>query len=136
MIFNKTSGYSLNVLSFMARDPGRRMSASYINRELGIPYSYLRNIMSSLSKKGFVLATRGRSGGFMLGRDIDNIFLSEIIDATEGLGDFSKCVMGLDECPFNQGCTMHPLWVELRSNFLTVLESTSLADLLKSTMNK
>lgn len=135
MIFTKTTAYSLNVLNYMSGNPGMRMSARYLNNMLGIPYSYLRIVLSTLSRRGLILGARGRIGGFRLARDIHDIFLSEIIEASEGLDNFRNCVMGFEVCPFNQGCAMHPLWIEMRSSFLNVLEKTSLADLTVSRNN-
>jgi Rrf2 family protein len=130
MNFSKTTAYSLNILSYMSRNPDKVMSARYLNRMLSIPYSYLRQVMSNLSTRGFISGSRGRTGGFSLARDVRKIFLSEIIEATEGLENFSKCAMGFDVCPFNHGCSMHPLWVRMRTEFLELLEKTSLAELL------
>lgn len=129
MNFTKTTSYSLNVLSYLAKHENVRMSASYLHEKLGIPYSYLRQVLSGLSKKGLIDSNRGARGGFVISRDISTIFLADIIEATEGLDSFDRCIMGFSKCPFNYGCSMHPVWVEMRSNILNVLKKTSLADL-------
>lgn len=130
MNFTKTTSYSLNVLSYMAQNDSARMSASYLHNKLQIPYSYLRTILGDLSKDGLVNGTKGRNGGFRLSRNKSAIFLSDIIEATEGLESFNKCLMGFNECPFNYGCFMHPVWIKIRSDILNLLKKTSLDDLL------
>jgi Rrf2 family protein len=117
----------------MAKHEVTKMSARYLHEKLDIPYSYLRQILGRLSKNGFITSTRGRDGGFFLGKEVSAIFLSDIIDAIEGLDSFSRCIMGFRECPFGNLCAMHPVWVKMRSEILNVLDNTSLADLLKNT---
>lgn len=132
MNFTKTTSYSFNILSYMAEHNSMRMSASYLHRKLNIPYSYLRAVLGDLSKNKLIHGTSGRNGGFRLSRDKSAIFLADIVEVTEGLESFSKCVMGFDECPFNNACKMHPVWVKMRTEILNVLKQTSLADLLSS----
>jgi len=130
MNFSKTTSYSINVLSYMAQHDGARMSASYLNSKLNIPYSYLRSILGDLSRNRLINGIKGRNGGFILSRDKSAIFLAEIIEVTEGLNNFSKCIMGFNECPFNYGCFMHPIWIKMRADILDVLYKTSLGDLI------
>ena len=130
MNFTKTTSYSLNILSYMAGHETVRMSASYLHNKLNIPYSYLRTVLGNLSKNNLIKGVNGRNGGFRLNRDKSEIFLADIIEVTEGLESFNKCVMGFDECPFNYSCYMHPIWIRMRTEILDVLKQTSLADLL------
>jgi Rrf2 family protein len=131
MNFAKTTSYSLNVLSYLAKHENIRMSASYLHEKLDIPYSYLRQVLSELSKKGFIDSNRGSRGGFIITRDISTIYLADIVEATEGLDSLNRCIMGFSKCPFNYGCSIHPVWIEMRTNILNVLTKTSLADLIK-----
>ena len=129
MNFNKTTSYALNVLSYMAKHHEEKISASRLCNELDIPYSYLRQILGKLSKKGFIKSAAGRSGGFLFSRNMDKIHLSEIVEAIEGLESLDRCVMGFSDCPFNNRCAMHPLWERIRGEILDALHSTTLADL-------
>jgi len=115
----------------MARNKTERLSANYLHEKLNIPYSYLRRVLGDLSKKGFISSTAGRSGGFMFSAEIKSIYLSDIIQATEGLESFDMCLMGFTECPFEGKCPMHSVWERSRSEILSALQNTSLADLLK-----
>ena len=126
MNFSKTASYSLNILSYMAVNVDFKMSATLLNKKLGIPYPYLRQILSGLSKNGFISSTKGRNGGFILSRPAENIFLYDIIEATDGTEGFSRCILGFTECPFNDHCAMHPVWEETRENLIAVLKGTSL----------
>jgi Rrf2 family protein len=135
MNFTKTTSYSLNILSYMAEHDTIRMSASYLHSKLNIPYSYLRTVLGDLSKNNLINGINGRNGGFRLSRNKSTIFLADIVEVTEGLESFNKCVMGFDECPFNYSCYLHPLWIRMRTEILNVLKQTSLADLLTGKEN-
>jgi Rrf2 family protein len=132
MNFSKTASYSLNVLSYMATHEEDNMSAAFLHKKLSIPYSYLRQVLTNLSRSGFIHSVRGRNGGFSFNKGKDKIFLADIIEATDGLDSFNKCLLGFNECPFNSECSMHSVWESTRNNILKVLKETSLADLTKT----
>lgn len=130
MNFTKTTSYSLKILDFMANNSERIMSASYLYRSLDIPYSYLRQILSDLSADGFIKSTKGRNGGFILKKNIKDIYLIDIINATEGTDSFDRCIMGFTKCPFKKKCPMHECWSRARADILNVLKNTSLAEII------
>jgi len=130
MNFSKTTSYSLNILSFMAINEDEKMSAKYLHEKLSIPYPYLRQVLTSLSHNGFIQSKRGRSGGFTFSKPKEEIFIADIIDATDGLDSFNRCILGFKKCPFDQQCSMHGIWEKTRNNILTVLKETSLADII------
>jgi len=114
----------------MATHADAKMSASFLHERLTIPYPYLRQILTSLSKSGFIHSSRGRSGGFSLSRDKGEIYLADIIEATDGLESINKCILGFSSCPFNDECSLHSVWESTRNNILKVLKETSLSDLV------
>jgi Rrf2 family transcriptional regulator, nitric oxide-sensitive transcriptional repressor len=130
MNFSKTTSYSLNILSFMANHSDVNMSADYLHSQLDIPYQYLRQILTKLSKNGLINSTRGRMGGFELARDVSTIYIADIIEITEGLEGFNKCVLGFQTCPFDNKCAIHDLWDDSRNNIIKILRETSLANLI------
>ena len=132
MNFSKTTSYAISVLSFMAKIEGELYSAKKLNEILEIPWPYLRQLLTSLSKSGFIFSTRGRNGGFRLNKPADQIVLAEIIDSVEGLNVLGTCIMGFKQCPFDHTCAMHEVWDETRNSILKVLNNTTLDQLLKA----
>jgi Rrf2 family transcriptional regulator, iron-sulfur cluster assembly transcription factor len=131
MNFSKTTSYSLNILTYMASHRNESMSAEFLFLQLGIPYQYLRQILTKLTKTGFIKSSRGRRGGFELTRDVATIYIADVIEAIEGLDGFYKCMLGFQECPFDNRCAIHNLWDEPRKNILNIMKQTSLASLVK-----
>lgn len=132
MNFSKTTSYALSVLSFMADHEGGKYSAKKLHEELEIPWPYLRQLLTSLSKSGFIYSVQGRNGGFILKKPADRIVLADIIDAVEGLNVFGTCIMGFKKCPFDHTCAMHDVWADTRQNILSVLKNTTLSQLKKA----
>ena len=132
MNFSKTTSYAISVLSFMAKIEGELYSAKKLNEILEIPWPYLRQLLTSLSKSGFISSTQGRNGGFRLNKPADQIVLAEIIDSVEGLNVLDTCIMGFKQCPFNHTCAMHEVWEETRNGILKILNNTTLDQLLKA----
>jgi Rrf2 family protein len=133
MNFSKTTSYSLNILSYMAMNEDKNMSAKYLHEKLSIPYPYLRQVLTNLTHHGFIQSKRGRSGGFAFSRSKENIFIADIIEATDGLESLNNCILGFNKCPFNKKCSMHDIWENTRSNILKVLKETSLANITGET---
>ncbi len=132
MNFSKTTSYAISVLSFMARHDGEKYSAKKLHEILEIPWPYLRQLLTSLSKSGFISSTQGRNGGFMLQKPATQIVLAEIIESVEGPGVLGTCIMGFEKCPFNHTCAMHDVWEEARSGILNILNTNTLDRLIKA----
>ena len=131
MNFSKTTSYALSTLSFLADHKGDKYSAKKLHEELEIPWPYLRQLLTDLSKNGFIKSIQGRNGGFLLQKSANDITLAEIVDSVEGLNVFGTCIMGFNKCPFDQTCAMHEAWMSTRESILSVLRNTTLSQLKK-----
>jgi Rrf2 family protein len=126
MNFGKTTSYAITVLNFLGKHQKERYSARELNKILGIPWQYLRQMLTTLSKEGFIDSTQGRHGGFSIARDPAAISIASIVEATEGMNIFSTCIMGFQQCPFDKQCAMHETWEETRNGIVRILETTTL----------
>ena len=136
MNFSKTTSYALSTLSYLSDHEGDKYSAKQLNEILEIPWPYLRQLLTSLSKSGFIVSVQGRNGGFYLQRSAEEISLADIVDSVEGLDVLSTCIMGFNKCPFDHTCAMHETWEQTRESILKVLTDTTLAQLKKSDMKQ
>ena len=132
MNFSKTTSYALSTLSFMADHDGEKYSAKSLHEILEIPWPYLRQLLTNLSKNGFIKSIQGRNGGFLLQRSPEQITIADIVDTVEGLSVLNTCIMGFRKCPFNHTCAMHETWSTTRESILNVLKNTTLAQLKKA----
>ena len=98
--------------------------------ELDVPAQYLAKILQDLARIGLLQSTRGRGGGFRLGRAPEDIRLLEVVEAVDGPG-FSEegCVLGLQECSKIHPCPLHWQWKEIRDALIETLGETTLQDI-------
>lgn len=103
-----------------------------IAKRQGLSEKYLEGILSVLSRNGFVLAHRGRGGGYLLARKPEEYTIGSLLRALEGpllplacLGD--SC----EPCAHAAECRTLPLWSKLSRHIDDFLESVTLADLLE-----
>lgn len=135
MILSKTTEYALSVLAFMATRNHEMYAAELLHQELQIPRQYLRRLLTDLSKKGFIVSTRGRNGGFVFARDLSTINIAQVINAMEGAETMNTCLLGFTACLAGHPCAMHDLWAESRSKMIETLTKTTLTDLREKYQN-
>lgn len=133
MTFNKTTTYAIMMLSHMVTTNRGKYSAAYLSKELNIPLQYCRQLLTDLSKKGLLSSSHGRTGGFDIAKAPGKIFLSEIVDAVEGMDSFNRCIMGFEICPLkdNKTCVLHASWEEAKNSVVNVLTTTSLKNFIE-----
>ena len=129
MNFSKTSKYALRILGYMAKNENALYSAQQLHKEIDVPEKYLRRLLTDLSKSGFIKSIQGRNGGFTFSRDTAQIYLSEIVDAVDGLDSINGCILGYDSCAFDYKCPMHEIWEETKKNVIQTLSKTSLKEI-------
>ena len=94
---------------------------------------YLEQLLIPLKQNGLVKSVRGSQGGYMLGREADQITVGDIIRAMEGPITPVDCVNELnpDECDRAEFCVTRRIWSKLRDSMNQVLDSYSLEELKK-----
>ena len=129
MILNKTTEYALTVLGHMAVSEEEIFSAEYLFEKLAIPRRYLRKLLTSLSKLGFVKSAKGRNGGFVFAKPLEEISLSSVIESMEGANVMENCILGHTGCKKEQPCVMHETWMVTRTSIINILSHTTLRNL-------
>lgn len=119
----------MRILIFMAKEPEKLYSAKHLIEKLKVSDKYLRRIMTDLSKSGFVKSTQGRDGGYSFAKDIQTIYLYDIIDSVEGMDKLNDCVLGFKECSCTNPCAMHDNWLIIRDKMNNFFKETSLLNM-------
>jgi len=129
MRLSKTTEYALRILGFMINSDKSLFSAGYISEKLDMPDKYIRRIMTELSKNGFITSKQGREGGYVFTQNAENITLWEIVDAVEGIENYTKCILGFEECNEENPCVLHDIFAPVKEKMLDFLSTNTLADL-------
>jgi Rrf2 family transcriptional regulator, cysteine metabolism repressor len=97
-----------------------------------IPERFLEQILLQLKRAGYLRSRKGPQGGYRLSRPPDTISMAEVIRAMDGPLAPIDCVSvtAHEICPKEHGCVLKGLWKETRDAIASILERTTLADLV------
>ncbi|HNP18770.1 MAG TPA: Rrf2 family transcriptional regulator [Fulvivirga sp.] len=131
-MFSKACEYGIRAALFIAQESlnGQRVSLKAITAEIDSPDAFTAKILQLLARNEIIVSTKGPNGGFEIDKKkIDNIMLSEIVDAVDGDSIYKGCGLGLKECNADKPCPLHNRFVLVRNDLKKMLEGTSLFEL-------
>ena len=105
------------------------INLSDISGRQGISLSYLEQLFSKLRRSGLVTSARGPGGGYTLDKSLENISVSDVINAVNESVDATRCG-GQKNCQGDDRCLTHDLWEELSQQITNFLSSVTLSDLI------
>ena len=124
------SDYALRALIEMAgRNDGRPVSAEEIGRLQDIPHGFLQAILADLRRAGVLVAQRGQSGGWRMGKDPDDVTVADVIRAVDGP---LVSIYGLrpEAVEYNDSAAvLQHVWIASRHSLRGVLEKVSVRQL-------
>ncbi len=126
--------YGLRALIDMAQSDEKGPIATHtIAERQGISERYLEQLMVPLKRAGLVKSVRGSQGGYILGRDPEQITAGDIIRVLEGPIAPVDCVSenNPEICQREDYCVTRELWSKVRDSIATVLDAYTLADLAR-----
>lgn len=106
------------------------ISVRDISDQQAVSAKYLERILKTLKAGGLVQAVRGKHGGYILGKPADCITLKDVFDILEGSAAPVECVDCPTSCERHELCPTRDTWVELKRAIETVLERTTIQDLV------
>ncbi|MDN3519754.1 Rrf2 family transcriptional regulator [Aquisalimonas lutea] len=123
--------YGLRVLMYAATHEGRRIPMREIASAYAISMEHLRKVVHHLALHGFVVTTKGRTGGLALGRAPESIWVGEVVGALESSMEIVDCER--KTCALRGGCALKRSLEGARAAFLAHLNTVTLADLVGNT---
>ena len=108
---NKMTDYAVVMLSHLAVDSDRVVTAKELARGSALPLPSVSKLMKQLSKAGILTSHRGASGGYRLGRAPKDISVAEIVTIFEGPIALTACIEGADtSCDAMPQCSLSGHW--------------------------
>ena len=135
MVLNQATDYALRISLFLAKQENDSViQANSIQYEERIPKRFLFKIMRSLIKAGIVKSVRGKNGGFILGRNPEDISLYNIVEAIEGTLILNHCLIDPSRCNKDATgyCVVHLELAKLREGLIHKFQSVNLKMFLES----
>ncbi|CAA9385004.1 MAG: Predicted transcriptional regulator of sulfate adenylyltransferase, Rrf2 family [uncultured Rubellimicrobium sp.] len=132
--------YALKALIVLADEKagnGRALRIEEIAKRSGTPKRFLEQILLEIRNAGIVSSIRGRSGGYILDKDPTTVQLSELLRLIDGpmaplpclsQRHYARC----EDCTDEETCRIRRVFAEVFWSYLVLIESLSLADLVRS----
>jgi Rrf2 family protein len=125
--------YALRIMLDLAlHNSGELVPLKDIAARQDITIKYMEQIISPLSKAGFVLSLRGSNGGYRLARKPSEYTCGDILRCLEGPLVPTACLEGnaMDLCPRADECATLPFWKGLNRVINDYVDSVTLEDLV------
>ena len=136
MKLTRLADYAVRAIVHLAtKKDGEMTTIAEIAEHQGIPSSFLAKVMQALSRGGIVRAHRGKSGGFSLVDEPENITIRMVVEAVEGPINLNRCLTKPGECDRDTFCGAHPVWREAQNALFTVLDKYTAAEMAKNQLS-
>lgn len=119
---------ALHTLALLAARPGEIMSTRKIAAELKVSEAHLSKVLQRLARLGLVRSIRGARGGFILGRDPEEVTLLDAYEAIDGPLRPSNCLMQHRACQ-GRGCILGDMLDTINNDVRNHLSSQRLSEL-------
>jgi Rrf2 family protein len=136
-MLSQKARYALRALTALAElEPGGQAQIAEIADKARVPRKFLEQILLDLKKRGLVHSTRGKLGGYTLGRPATEIELAEVIRTIDGPLALSPCASRMayrkcDDCLDADTCPIRKVLLEVRDATAEILENRSLASIIE-----
>lgn len=133
--------YALKALLTLADEAARprpeALTIEEIARRSGTPKRFLEHILLDIRNAGVIASTRGRSGGYSLVKAPEEISISEMLRLIDGpiapLACLSRrAYQRCEDCSDEAACRIRKIFAEVFWSYLVIIESLTLADMLRS----
>ena len=139
MITQKTK-YALKALMVLADEwsgERRALSIEEIARRSETPKRFLEHILLEVRNAGVIASIRGRSGGYSLIKKPSDISISELLRLIDGPIAPLPCLsrrayQRCEDCTDESTCRIRKVFAEVFWSYLVLIESLTLADMLRS----
>lgn len=110
---------------------GEARKLRQVSSEMGVPRTFVSQILGDLVHAGIAVSSFGTNGGYRLARPPSEVSLLEVVEAGEGNLASESCVLGDGPCHWEQVCPLHEAWSALSDSLRQQLAGTSLAELVE-----
>ena len=124
------------LVELAAAYPDEALPLRQVAAREAISTKYLEQIMRALKAAGLVRTMRGPRGGYALARPPADIKLSEVYEALDGPLAPVECLDRPGSCPRERLCPARETWAEMTQSIRTVLDGTTLQDLVERRRRK
>ena len=127
---SRLTDYGVVVMTQINQSVGAVTTAHDLASATGLPLPTVSKLLKKLSKNNLLQSHRGVHGGYSLDRPLEQITVTEFIEALDGPVALTACVDGAeDTCNVESLCPVRGGWDRVNRAIRSALEEVSLADL-------
>lgn len=130
-MLSQTAEYALRAVLTIAMEPGGQLGAAQLAERLDVPRNYLSKTLHQLARSGVLESTRGKTGGFRLGRNPERITLLEVVQPFDDITGRRVCLLGKPVCSDHSACAAHLKWKAVSERNAEFFRDTTVADLTR-----
>lgn len=112
---------------------GKNITLKSISEKQGLSLKYLEQIITPISRAGYVVSIRGAQGGYRLTHDPSYYTIGMILRLTEGSLSPVSCAdeSCQNRCDQIDNCITFDVWVQIRDAINNVVDHITLQDLME-----
>lgn len=119
------------MLDIAQHSNGENVSLKDVSKRQNISLKYLEQIVTILSKAGFLKSQRGAQGGYKMLRSPEKYTIGDILRVTEGEMAPVSCLEDeVNQCPRVNQCPTIKFWTGLYNIINEYIDGTTIADLM------
>ena len=124
--------YALRMMVDLAQNSnGMNIALKDIAKRQNVSLKYLEQIITVLTKSGYVISTRGSNGGYRLSHSPDYYTVGMILRLTEGsLAPVACLDSEVNTCERKEDCTTLFVWERLYKSICDVVDNITLEDIV------
>ncbi|WP_228238308.1 RrF2 family transcriptional regulator [Allomuricauda sp. M10] len=133
-MLSNSSKYAIKGVIYLALNSNEdhKVMVREIYEVIHVPEAYLAKLLQELSRHHVISSVRGPKGGFYLSQEDQKRTLMDIVKVIDGEKKVNSCVMGVNTCDRSNPCVLHKLVGSNKARFISVLEHTTILDLIES----
>lgn len=132
MQLTKKASYGLIAVLELARScDGETLSAAAIAERYSLPPAFIEKILHRLKTAGVIESRQGRSGGYRLCGSPEALSVRRVLESLDEAIDLVPCLGVAPSCGLTSICPTKKAWGRINAHLSELLDSLSVADLLR-----
>ena len=130
-LLTKETDYAIRAIMSLAGRGDGFVPSRDVSRQEGIPLQFLRRILQTLIKAGFVESREGANGGVKLKTAPGSIKIADIIRLCQGNIQLTECMFRRKICSNRKTCVLRKRIKKIENMVTREFEAMTLEDLLR-----
>ena len=127
MRITKRTNLAIRVLMFCGANSERLVTKSEIADRCNTSENHLAQVINQLGQLGYLHTQRGRNGGIMLARPMDQIVIGDVFRQLEASVPLAECFADVDNtCPLVEACRLRLAIADAADAFYAHLDEVRL----------